>query len=272
MRYSVWNPASQSRLLSAHTNLVQVGDLAIDAARARLIADEQWRQKVAQFNSQAQEAHNAIKAAAESAYTSAQQDLSATNEAERELIAAAQSIQKSQSRLVSFKSQAQEQQATKGSTYIGVDIIDVSAPILNSAAKLVEAAQAQTKYVLQRQPDLTNTKGLVNTARNLVDSLELLLIAAEAIVNKIRAFYPDPGTYFVFNGEKIKLGKAKVIETNHQKNSATILTYNKNEFIIACKENALSIELLQKPGKKMMDYKSFFNGNQKLFKENELIK
>ena len=96
--------------------------------------------------------------------------------------------------------------------------------------------------------------------------------SAETIVNKIRAFYPDPGTYFVFNGEKIKLGKAKVIETNHQKNSATILTYNKNEFIIACKENALSIELLQKPGKKMMDYKSFFNGNQKLFKENELIK
>lgn len=96
--------------------------------------------------------------------------------------------------------------------------------------------------------------------------------SAEAIVNKIRAFYPDPGTYFVFNGEKIKLGKAKVIEANHHKNSATILTYNKNEFIIACKENALSIELLQKPGKKMMDYKSFFNGNQKLFKENELIK
>ena len=183
MRYSIWNPASQSRLLSAHTNLVQVGDIAIDAARARLIADDQWRQKVSQFNSQAQEAHNAIKAAAEAAYSSAQQDLSATNEAERELIAAAQSIQKSQSRLVSFKSQAQEQQATKGSTYIGVDIIDVSAPILNSAAKLVEAAQAQTKYVLQRQPDLTNTKGLVNTARNLVDSLELLLIAAEAIVN-----------------------------------------------------------------------------------------
>ena len=45
----------------------------------------------------------------------------------------------------------------------------------------------------------------------------------------------------------------------------------KNDFIIACKHNALSIKLLQKPGKKLMDYKSFFNGNQNLFKVNETI-
>ena len=94
---------------------------------------------------------------------------------------------------------------------------------------------------------------------------------ANSINNKIRAFYPDPGTYFVFNNEKIKVAKAEVVSLSSDKVPGTVIKYDKNDLIIACKRNALSIKLLQKPGKKMMDYKSFFNGNQNLFKVNETI-
>ena len=94
---------------------------------------------------------------------------------------------------------------------------------------------------------------------------------ANSINNKIRAFYPDPGTYFVFNNEKIKVAKAEVVSLSSDKVPGTVIKYDKNDLIIACKHNALSIKLLQKPGKKMMDYKSFFNGNQNLFKVNETI-
>ena len=92
-----------------------------------------------------------------------------------------------------------------------------------------------------------------------------------SINNKIRALNPDPGTYFVFNNVKIKVAKAEVVKLSSDMFPGTIIKYDKNDFIIACKHNALSIKLLQKPGKKMMDYKSFFNGNQNLFKVNETI-
>ena len=92
------------------------------------------------------------------------------------------------------------------------------------------------------------------------------------INNKIRAFYPDPGTYFVFNNEKIKVAKAKVIHLDHKKEPGVVIKYDKKEFIVACSKNALSIEILQKPGKKMMSHKDFYNGDQKLFCENEKIK
>ena len=92
-----------------------------------------------------------------------------------------------------------------------------------------------------------------------------------SINNKIRALNPDPGTYFVFNNVKIKVAKAEVVKLSSDMFPGTIIKYDKNDFIIACKHNALSIKLLQKPGKKLMDYKSFFNGNQNLFKVNETI-
>lgn len=183
MRNSTWNPACQSRLLSTHTNLISIGDAAIDACRARFLAQDNWRNAIVAFIEQANEASKNVKDASQAAYDAIQQDLSATNEAEKELIIAAQNIQKSQGRLMSFKSQAEDQKVQLGANYIGVEIIDVSAPILNTSARLIEAAQAQMKYCLARKPNLENQTGMINTARNLVDSLDLIIVAAEAIVN-----------------------------------------------------------------------------------------
>ena len=94
---------------------------------------------------------------------------------------------------------------------------------------------------------------------------------SENIVNKIRAFYPDPGTYFVYKNEKYRVSKAKAVRIESDKECGTVLEYDKKNFLIKTKNGAISIECLQKPGKKMMDFKSFFNGNQNLFILNDKI-
>ncbi len=88
---------------------------------------------------------------------------------------------------------------------------------------------------------------------------------ATHIFNKIRALSYTPGAYFVFNNEKYKILKAKVVETKN-KSVGEVIEYNKNNFIIGCKENALRVEEIQRQGKKILNYKDFYNGNMNLFK------
>ena len=80
--------------------------------------------------------------------------------------------------------------------------------------------------------------------------------SAENLVNKIRAFYDDPGTYFVtkINGQdvKIKVNKAAIVKKENTK-PGNIYQYDKNAFIIETSSNMISILSLQLPGKKMLD-------------------
>ncbi len=85
------------------------------------------------------------------------------------------------------------------------------------------------------------------------------------IVNKIRALSTKPGAYFIFNNIKYKVFKAKI--SNEIGNAGEILKYNKKEFVIGTLDSSISIEIIQKPGKKAMNFKDFFNGNSKLFEE-----
>ena len=85
------------------------------------------------------------------------------------------------------------------------------------------------------------------------------------IVNKIRALSSKPGAYFIYQNVKYKVFKAKISE--EKGNPGEILKYNKKEFVIGTSDSSISIEIIQKPGKKAMNYKDFFNGNSKLFEE-----
>lgn len=51
-----------------------------------------------------------------------------------------------------------------------------------------------------------------------------------------------------------------------------ILQYDKNGFIINTLDKSISIEEIQKPGKNIMKFKDFYNGNQTFFNKNETIK
>lgn len=95
--------------------------------------------------------------------------------------------------------------------------------------------------------------------------------SAHEIINKVRAFYPDPGTYFAYKDMKIKVAKIRFVNGFKTKENGTILKYDKNGFYVQVNDGVISIELLQKPGKKMMNFKDFYNGNQNLFSVNEKI-
>ncbi len=82
--------------------------------------------------------------------------------------------------------------------------------------------------------------------------------------NKIRALSYEPGCYFVFNNEKIKILKASL--SSESSVPSTIIKYEKNSFLIACKEGSLKVEEIQRPGKKILKYKDFYNGNMNTFK------
>ena len=82
--------------------------------------------------------------------------------------------------------------------------------------------------------------------------------SAEEILAKIRAFYPNPGTWFELNGKRIKITKAIVVEKTDR--AGAIIDPNK--MIIACKKNALQILELKKEGKKLMQVNEFLKGNK----------
>tara|TARA_A100001011_G_C14176719_1_gene784943 strand:+ start:81 stop:1004 length:924 start_codon:yes stop_codon:yes gene_type:complete len=82
--------------------------------------------------------------------------------------------------------------------------------------------------------------------------------SAELILAKIRAFYPNPGTWCQLNGTRIKIIKA--IEVEKTDKAGTIIDSNK--MIIACKKNAVQILELKKEGKKSMLVKEFLKGNK----------
>lgn len=95
---------------------------------------------------------------------------------------------------------------------------------------------------------------------------------AKSVFNKIRALSMNPGAHFIFNNIKFKIFKCNIINDNSPKESGTILSYDKKNFIIKCGKDSLKIEQIQKQGKKIMNYSDFYNGNSKEFKIGDLIK
>ncbi|GAB6283248.1 MAG: methionyl-tRNA formyltransferase [Ignavibacterium sp.] len=78
------------------------------------------------------------------------------------------------------------------------------------------------------------------------------------IHNLIRGLSPEPTAYFFYEGKKLKVYKSKVV-SDFQLNIGEI--YNtKNNFIIGCKKNALSILEIQQEGKKKLSIEEFLRG------------
>ena len=88
--------------------------------------------------------------------------------------------------------------------------------------------------------------------------------SADEILAKIRAFYPNPGTWFNLNGARIKITKA--IEAERTDKAGVIIDANK--MIIACKKNAVQILELKKEGKKLMKVNEFLKGNKIIIGQN----
>ncbi len=109
--------------------------------------------------------------------------------------------------------------------------------------------------------------------------------SAQVIEAKIRAFYPEPASWCVYDGQPLKILAAKAISTDTMSCSSdtttpsdlsnsssspiaannavagTVLNYEKTTGInIKTGDGVLCVQQLQKQGKNKMDYKDFING------------
>ena len=85
---------------------------------------------------------------------------------------------------------------------------------------------------------------------------------ANAICNKIRAFAPFPGAFTFLDTEIIKVISATPQNYSHDRIPGTIIDVQK-KILVACAHNSvLEINLLQKPGKKVINASEFLNGTK----------
>ena len=72
---------------------------------------------------------------------------------------------------------------------------------------------------------------------------------AADIDHRIRAYNPVPGAYFDLDGESIKCWKAEVVD-GPEGHSGKILDADKSGIVVACREGALRLLEVQRPGRK----------------------
>ena len=79
--------------------------------------------------------------------------------------------------------------------------------------------------------------------------------------NKIRAFSPKPGAWFMFSSRKYKIFDTELINVDELKN------FNKNQsLILKFKKNYLLVKKIQKEGKNIMSIEDFERGQPEEFK------
>ena len=88
---------------------------------------------------------------------------------------------------------------------------------------------------------------------------------ANEVLSHIHGLSPNPGAWFMYKKERIKILKAKISRENGK--SGTVLDSN---LTIACKSNAIQILELQRQGKNKQLTKEFLLGN-KIFTGSVLI-
>jgi methionyl-tRNA formyltransferase len=82
--------------------------------------------------------------------------------------------------------------------------------------------------------------------------------SARQIERQVRAFNPVPGAWFMHGDERIKCWRAKSIAGVNAP-PGTVVTATKEGIVIACGDGALSIESLQRPGKRAVTAGEFAN-------------
>ena len=82
--------------------------------------------------------------------------------------------------------------------------------------------------------------------------------SAKKIIGKINGLHPNPGAYFIFNGDRYKILKAKI--GNGSGPSGEVLN---DKLEIACSNNeSIKVIEIQKEGKKIQEINDFLNGSK----------
>ena len=111
----------------------------------------------------------------------------------------------------------------------------------------------------------------VTYAPNLTPEEEIVDFkkSAQSIVHQIRGLSLEPGATIKVGEGSIKVFQAKVIPDGSSYKPGTILSLKK-QVLIKALDDAVSLDLILVPGKKMLPAKDFVNG-QKILKEFDVI-
>ena len=134
------------------------------------------------------------------------------------------------------------------------------------------------QLLLENIEDIYNEKNLgevqnealATYAPNIEKEEELIDFnnTSKDIINKIRGLSTNPGAYFTYKDTVIKVFKASEVTGINGKVGEILKT--KGGIVIKTKDSAISLDMVLPAGKKLMDGKSFANG-QKLFVVGESI-
>jgi methionyl-tRNA formyltransferase len=80
----------------------------------------------------------------------------------------------------------------------------------------------------------------------------------------IRAFYPYPGAWFNFNGKRVKIFKAKVIEDVPVKRTNILIARKNKDLFLLLKTGVLKLEEIQLEGKKLAHAKNYLWFGEKI--------
>jgi methionyl-tRNA formyltransferase len=81
--------------------------------------------------------------------------------------------------------------------------------------------------------------------------------SAKQIHNQVRGMNPWPGVFFAHNNLEIKVLKTTVVNAKHSFEYGTVIN---DQLHVACGDGVLAMELLQKPGGKVLSSRDFLRG------------
>ena len=125
------------------------------------------------------------------------------------------------------------------------------------AKALVEALPKIVSGALQAKPQaeegITHAKPLAKTDGQLD-----VTKPAHELERQIRAMQPWPVASLTLGGTKVLIGKARVVEGTGA--PGEVIQADKRGVVVACGANALALDEIQLPGKKMMPSAAWVNG------------
>ena len=150
---------------------------------------------------------------------------------------------------------------------IDIDVLDNNETLSNKLSKLgAELIIEQLPYIIKgtnsrvKQDEKKATYvGLITREDEHLDFDD----TADNIYNKIRAFAPDIYANFLLDDKEFKIVEATpyfVTKDDFDKAPGTIISENKNGFVIKAKDAGLLITMIKPFGKKEMKFSDFKNG------------
>ncbi len=128
----------------------------------------------------------------------------------------------------------------------------------NHAEEILIKIESKNLLPIKQDDNIATKVGKIYKKDGIINWNE----SAEVITRKIRAYYPWPGISFVLKGKKrspkITITNAEAIENNGL--AGEVLKADKENWIIACENNALHIKRIIPSGKKEMTSDEFLRG------------